>query len=416
MERKAFKQRLKQYKKAREENPELKYWEWKNIPKYDEGVESITRDPEELKRNIQKVLHTTPEGEINTFYNSIDDTYGTVELPDVVVTAPYTRKASLAQQARRGAQAYYDAGKKAAPVLATIPFGAAGLAAVSTLGINAVSDLISLASDPLDPTNYVPFYNELKKVGQFIDTGFMPSSKLLTQTDNTLTRYVGTEDSGYKDALTSGVIRGNMTPTRFNVHELKIMNKKLSAKLSEEDLRALNSNNITEENFDRINAALKSISSNVSQGKINLGKNYSLGNTYQDYLTGIQKDQNRFKLIVGNWGLNRSPEINDWISNWNGHNLATFARETEILDNKLLFPGDYAVKISNADKWERTATHLGHLPEHKITFRPVEYDNPDVTWYKRKDGLFSKKKYMVEVPKSQVEKDWIYYNKDSYAL
>jgi hypothetical protein len=60
----------------------------------------VTYDPDELQRNIQRVLHTTPEGEVNPFYNSLDDTYGSVELPEITVTAPYTRKASLAQQAR----------------------------------------------------------------------------------------------------------------------------------------------------------------------------------------------------------------------------------------------------------------------------------------------------------------------------
>ena len=37
MDREGFRNRLKQYKQAREENPGLKYWEWKDIPKYDEG-------------------------------------------------------------------------------------------------------------------------------------------------------------------------------------------------------------------------------------------------------------------------------------------------------------------------------------------------------------------------------------------
>lgn len=32
---------MKQYKKAREENPGLKYWEWKSIPKYYEGTGGI---------------------------------------------------------------------------------------------------------------------------------------------------------------------------------------------------------------------------------------------------------------------------------------------------------------------------------------------------------------------------------------
>ena len=41
MDREGFRNRLKQYKKAREENPGLKYWEWKNIPKYDEGTGGV---------------------------------------------------------------------------------------------------------------------------------------------------------------------------------------------------------------------------------------------------------------------------------------------------------------------------------------------------------------------------------------
>ena len=42
MDREGFRNRMKQYKKAREENPGLKYWEWKDIPKYDEGTDGVT--------------------------------------------------------------------------------------------------------------------------------------------------------------------------------------------------------------------------------------------------------------------------------------------------------------------------------------------------------------------------------------
>ena len=42
MDREGFRNRLKQYKKAREENPGLKYWELKDIPKYDEGINGVT--------------------------------------------------------------------------------------------------------------------------------------------------------------------------------------------------------------------------------------------------------------------------------------------------------------------------------------------------------------------------------------
>ena len=55
MDREGFKNRFKQYKKAREENPGLKYWEWKSIPKYDEGGE-VEPDPlEVLERSRPKV-------------------------------------------------------------------------------------------------------------------------------------------------------------------------------------------------------------------------------------------------------------------------------------------------------------------------------------------------------------------------
>ena len=45
MDREGFRNRLKQYKQAREENPGLKYWEWKGIPKYDEGTDNVLDQP-----------------------------------------------------------------------------------------------------------------------------------------------------------------------------------------------------------------------------------------------------------------------------------------------------------------------------------------------------------------------------------
>ena len=47
MDREGFRSRLKQYKKAREENPGLKYWEWKDVPKYDEGTNKVVPTEEE---------------------------------------------------------------------------------------------------------------------------------------------------------------------------------------------------------------------------------------------------------------------------------------------------------------------------------------------------------------------------------
>lgn len=52
MDREGFKNRLKQYKQAKEENPGLKYWEWKNTPKYDEGGKVIPTQEEYITQQI----------------------------------------------------------------------------------------------------------------------------------------------------------------------------------------------------------------------------------------------------------------------------------------------------------------------------------------------------------------------------
>lgn len=56
MDREGFRNRFKQYKKAREENPGLKYWEWKNIPKYGEGTDGVDDD---LNASGIKTVFTT---------------------------------------------------------------------------------------------------------------------------------------------------------------------------------------------------------------------------------------------------------------------------------------------------------------------------------------------------------------------
>lgn len=53
MEREAFRQRMQQYKQARENNPQLKYWDWK---KYADGGEvkdnTYSKNPVTRKRAI----------------------------------------------------------------------------------------------------------------------------------------------------------------------------------------------------------------------------------------------------------------------------------------------------------------------------------------------------------------------------
>lgn len=85
MDREGFRNRLKQYKQAREENPGLKYWEWKaqpaekGIPKYDKGTDGVTLKEKEdafwrgdtakmaelVEREGGKLTYVTPESNLD---------------------------------------------------------------------------------------------------------------------------------------------------------------------------------------------------------------------------------------------------------------------------------------------------------------------------------------------------------------
>ena len=65
MDREGFRNRMKQYKKAREQPPGLKYWEWRGIPKYDEGTGSVSSDaPSWRKRPSKEQLDTFWAGNV----------------------------------------------------------------------------------------------------------------------------------------------------------------------------------------------------------------------------------------------------------------------------------------------------------------------------------------------------------------
>lgn len=80
----------------------------------------------------------------------------------------------------------------------------------------------------------------------YVDRGFTPkSADLDINKPNTLTRLVGTGDSGYKDALTSGVIRGNPKPAIGQAREVNKNQRAMRKRgVAEEDIRAYASNNI----------------------------------------------------------------------------------------------------------------------------------------------------------------------------
>ena len=102
MDRQAFKQRMQNLKSYQENNPGKGYWDWK-VQAYENAGETgddrtdhpvaqrIELEKQiELANYIDKINHTDKNGDYNPFYSSVDDTYGTVELPTVQVTAPLT--------------------------------------------------------------------------------------------------------------------------------------------------------------------------------------------------------------------------------------------------------------------------------------------------------------------------------------
>lgn len=74
MDREGFRNRLQQYKKARGENPGLKYWEWKSLPKYDEGT-AFTRDFSTEENPIYYKEETAKEKYIRA-YNALQKAGG----------------------------------------------------------------------------------------------------------------------------------------------------------------------------------------------------------------------------------------------------------------------------------------------------------------------------------------------------
>lgn len=278
---------------------------------------------------------------------------------------------------------------------------------------------ISLAGNIVGDVLLTNIVSKSADFAKALDRRFINSENILNQSENTMTRYIGTGDSGYKDALISDVIRGNMIPPRFSASELSHMRRRFGTKISESDFRDLASNNIrSEEQFNRINKILRAESETEKPVRSLLRKNHSLADSWEDYLLQNKEKSVRMAEQAYMNAMSRSPEINSWIKNWavstdpiypRGHRLPTFALSNEKLANNLQFPGDYAVQIKNADKYARSATTFGHFAEHPTTYRPMSPFEEDVSMFVRKDGLLTGNKYMVKIPKKKMFEDKMKY-------
>lgn len=162
---------------------------------------------------IDRINHIDPNiEEYNPFYTASDDTYGTVSIPEVTVTAPWTKQGRNNADARRGMhyvqQGLEDAAKVAAPIVA----GAALPAMASTGALGTITDLASIVTNPTDPLNYLPYAKYLDKY-------------IFLRHTNSFTRGIGGEQ-GLQDLIESELVRGNPIGTEITAHNFAKMYRK----------------------------------------------------------------------------------------------------------------------------------------------------------------------------------------------
>lgn len=278
------------------------------------------------------------------------------------------------------------------------------------------------------------FNKSINPVLQLIDRGGTPASRILNQTDDTMIRLIGTGDSGYKDLLTSGIIRGNKKPTREGTTgQLHSIGEKLYKILPEDDVRDYLSNNFRNElQYNRVRDAVKSLDEvrGNRAGGIQLAKkkHWDYPETYDEYIKmttspeALEKQNNlMFSRLWSN--KNKNPWVKNWLPNENvavtqydWPNLPTFALSNEKMTNRL-FVGDFGVQIKNAHKHAQEAFDFGHLHEHPVTKYPMSYLHPDVSVYRRSDGILTGTKYMKKIPKWKLKYDaYKYKTNPNYTL
>lgn len=278
------------------------------------------------------------------------------------------------------------------------------------------------------------FNRSVNPILQFVDRGGTPVSRILNQTDNTMTRLIGTGDSGYKDMLTSGIIRGNKKPTRSGTTgQLHNIAEKLYKILPEDDVRDYLSNNFRNElQYNRVRDAVKSLDEVKGNrvGGIQLAKkkHWDYPETYDEYIKmttspeALEKQNNlMFSRLWSN--KNKNPWVKNWLPNENvavaqydWPNLPTFALSNEKMTNRL-FVGDFGVQIKNAHKHAQEAFDFGHFHEHPVTKYPMSYLHPDVSVYRRSDGILTGTKYMKKIPKWKLKYDaYKYKTNPNYTL
>lgn len=283
--------------------------------------------------------------------------------------------------------------------------------------LNEMFDLgtTSLVLPKLNKYGYKVGKNIYNNTYNFIDRGFVPKSRILTQGPNTATRMVGLGDSGYSDALTSGIIRGNPYGRITSAKQFRKIYKPVlkQAGIPQKTIDAFASNNLTEQQFYLIDKTLKAkqASLNITPGKFTTNSGKFFLNDWFTYDYDLFEDMN-YKDYLKEYRTKKAKNpdpnkvyTNDVRENWKGQPQATFALEDENIINSN-FPGDYAVQIKNASNNTVPGNTVGpHLRQHVVPKYPFEYNHPDVSWYKRRKGILSGKEYMIKLSSRKIAKD-----------
>lgn len=295
-----------------------------------------------------------------------------------------------------------------------------------------LSSAINIATDMVSP------YAIKKAPGaiDFIDRRGVPLKDIAKTEPNTLSRVIGVGDSGYKDALVNDVIRGNMNMPFGTAKQLhKAARDAASKGLSEDDIRALNSSYIQDEQqFNRIKAVVDEDylinKAKRKPGQLFLLKRPMLDDTYEQHLKSqadykkVAQDES-YKELLGMIDSNKDmqPWIDRAIANSvdgvpKGDAVPTFVigggSENVLKQPRWTtgFVGDHAVVINNADKNMHVMENTGHFAVHPTTKRPMSPLDDDVTMYAKQDGLLTGKRRFVKIPKSKVKQDQIDYRND----
>lgn len=206
----------------------------------------------------------------------------------------------------------------------------------------------------------------VKNIGEAIST----HSPIFMQTENSMTRGIGSGSLGYRDLLESGVVRANPRGRLSVPNQMAKNMKMLEANgFSTKEIEEVASNNLSESTFKKLKT-LESAEPAKVPGTISLRRKTLLDN-FEDY--------NQYK----NQPLNPDYEQAFWY-------------ESGGMPNYSNYPGDYFVRLSNKQAYN---PHVPPGHYHPTTESPVALSDPNLQIFRKINIPIINKPIGVRVPK-----------------